>query len=52
MISSVLTVVNSCPRYMRVCKKIAWMNAFGVVVVDYLRWRRIDRSVSRCEFAL
>lgn len=41
MISYALTVVNSCPRYISVCRKIAWMNAFGAVAVDCPRWRRI-----------
>jgi hypothetical protein len=41
MISYALTVVNSCPRYISVCRKIAWMNAFGAVEVDCPRWRRI-----------
>jgi hypothetical protein len=41
MISNVLIGVNSCPRYISVCRKIAWMNAFGAVEVDCPRWRRI-----------
>ena len=42
MISYALTVVNSCPRYISVCRKIAWTNAFGAAGVDSPRWRRIE----------
>jgi hypothetical protein len=44
MISNALTVVNSCPRYISVCRKTAWMSASGAVVVDCPRWRRIKGS--------
>ncbi|KAJ5896332.1 Pre-mRNA-splicing factor cwc25 [Penicillium subrubescens] len=47
MISSVLTAVNLCPRYISVCKKTAWTSASGAVVVDCPRWRRIEDSESK-----
>jgi hypothetical protein len=44
MISNALTAVNSCPRYISVCKKTAWTSASGAVVVDCPRWRKIEDS--------
>jgi hypothetical protein len=47
MISNVLIGVNSCPRYISVCRRTALMSASGAVVVDCPRWRRIEDSESK-----